>query len=287
MLRVTALYVYPVKSCRGLAVESALVDARGFAGDRRYMVVDAQGQFLTQRVHPRMALIETALTAENLTLSYPSRGSVSVSLSGFRSPVSGIDSPVSALRSPVYSVSVWKDSVTADDCGEAPAQWLGDFLGLSCRLVRAGLAYSRPIPRRKIPAGLQGPDGSPHEVSFADAFPFLVIAEESLADLNARLDAPVPMDRFRPNLVVAGGAPYAEDTWSRFRIGEVVFHGATRCGRCVVTTTDQLPADRAQEPLRTLASYRRDAEGAMMFGRNLIHETKTGRVSVGDAVELL
>jgi uncharacterized protein YcbX len=273
MLRVTALYVYPVKSCRGLAVNSAVVDARGFAGDRRFMVVDAQGQFLTQRAHPRMALIETALTAEKLTLSSVSQGSVSVSLSG--------------LRSPVSSVSVWKDSVTADDCGEAPAQWLGDFLGLSCRLVRAGLAYSRPIPRQKIPAGLDVPGGSPHEVSFADAFPFLAISEESLADLNARLDSPLPMDRFRPNLVVAGGAPYSEDTWSRFRIGEVVFHGTTRCGRCVVTTTDQLTAERAQEPLRTLSTYRRDTEGTVMFGRNLIHETKAGRVSVGDAVELL
>jgi uncharacterized protein YcbX len=287
MLRVTALYVYPVKSCRGLAVNSAVVDARGFAGDRRFMVVDAQGQFLTQRAHPRMALIETALTAGNLTLSCPNHGSVSVSLSGFRSPVSGIDSPVSALRSPVSSVSVWKDMVTADDCGDAPAQWLGDFLGLSCRLVRAGRAYSRPIPRRKIPAGLDVPGDSPHEVSFADAFPFLVISEESLANLNARLDSPLPMDRFRPNLVVAGGAPYSEDTWSRFRIGEVVFHGATRCGRCVVTTTDQRTAERAQEPLRTLATYRCDAEGTVMFGRNLIHETKAGRVSVGDAVELL
>lgn len=177
--------------------------------------------------------------------------------------------------------------MTADDCGEAPAQWLGGYLGLSCRLVRAGLGYSRPIPRRKIPAGFDVPGGSPHEVSFADAFPFLVISEESLADLNTRFDSPLPMDRFRPNLVVAGGAPYAEDTWSRFRIGEVVFRGATRCGRCVVTTTDQLTGARAHEPLRTLATYRRDAEGTVMFGRNLIHETKAGRVSVGDAVKLL
>ncbi len=294
MLRVTALNVYPVKSCRGLAVDSTAVDARGFAGDRRFLVVDAQGRFLTQRAHPRMALIETALTAEGLTLSCPGQGSVSVSLSALRPPVSGIGAPVSGfafpasgLRSPVSEVSVWKDLVTADDCGDAPAQWLGDFLGLSCRLVRAGSAYSRLIPGRKIPAALAALGAPPHEVSFADAFPFLVISEESLADLNARLDAPVPMNRFRPNLVVAGGTPYAEDDWRRFQIGEVVFHGATRCGRCVVTTTDQLTAVRAPEPLRTLASYRRDAEGAVLFGRNLIHETKTGRVNVGDAVELL
>ena len=275
MLRVTALYVYPVKSCRGFAVNTAAIDARGLVGDRRFLVVDAQSQFLTQRVHPRMALIETALTADFLTLASASQGSVSIPLSGNRHPVSEVP------------VTVWKDTVLADDCGDEPARWLSDFLRLPCRLVRAGSAYSRPIPGRKVPATLDRPGASPHEVSFADAFPFLVISEESLADLNARLDSPLPMNRFRPNLVVAGGAPYAEDDWTRCKIGEVVFHGATRCGRCVVTTTDQLTAERAQEPLRTLATYRRDEEGAVMFGRNLIHETKTGRLSVGDAVELL
>ena len=123
-------------------------------------------------------------------------------------------------------------------------------------------------------------------MSFADGFPFLVISEESLADLNARLDAPVPMNRFRPSLVVAGGEPYAEDTWGRFRIGGVVFHGATRCGRCVVTTTDQVTAARGREPLHTLATYRRDAASDVMFGRNLVHETTSGRLRVGDTVEL-
>jgi uncharacterized protein YcbX len=186
---------------------------------------------------------------------------------------------------------IWHDTVRADDCGDEPAAWLGGFLGLSCRLVRAGAAYARPIPARKIPDPLSGGvaegRGVSHEVSFADGFPFLIMAEESLADLNARLDAALPMNRFRPNLVVAGGAPYAEDTWTRFRIGDVIFHGATRCSRCVVTTTDQLTADRAPEPLRTLATYRRDADGSVMFGRNLLHETKTGRVTIGDVVTLL
>jgi hypothetical protein len=177
--------------------------------------------------------------------------------------------------------------VTADDCGDEPAAWLSDHLGLPCRLVRAGAAYARPIPARKLPSTLHLTPHTAYEVSFADGFPFLVISEESLADLNARLDAPVPMNRFRPSLVVAGGEPYAEDTWGRFRIGSVVFHGATRCGRCVVTTTDQLTAARGQEPLRTLATYRRDAAGDVMFGRNLVHETISGRLRVGEPVELL
>lgn len=272
MLRLTALYLHPVKSCRGVAVDSAQVDAYGLVGDRRFLVVDTGGRFLTQRTHPRMALIETALSGDTLILSSPGHGSVSAPPSGIRRPVSG--------------VTVWKDTVTADDCGDEAAMWLGEFLGLTCRLVRAGVAYSRPIPGRKLPSTLDVRLSAGHEVSFADAFPFLVISEESLADLNRRLDAPLPMNRFRPNLVVAGAEPYAEDDWARFRIGSVVFHGATRCGRCVITTTDQLTAARAQEPLRTLATYRRDEEGVVMFGRNLVHETKSGRLSVGDAVEL-
>lgn len=277
MLRLTALYLYPVKSCRGLAVTSAEVDACGLIGDRRFMVIDAEGRFLTQRAHPRLALIATTLTSDDLILSSPNHGSVSVPHASHLPP----------RASMTRSVVVWKDTVTAEDCGDEPAAWLTDFLGLSCRLVHTDAAYSRPLPARKLPSTLDVRLSTAHEVSFADGYPFLVISEESLADLNARLDAPLPMNRFRPNLVVAGAAPYAEDTWGRFRIGSVVFHGATRCGRCVVTTTDQLTAERGKEPLRTLASYRRDAAGDVMFGRNLIHETKAGRLTVGAAVELL
>jgi len=281
MLRLTALNIYPVKSCRGVAVTSAEVDARGFVGDRRFLVVDAAGRFLTQRAHPRMALIETGLGDGALTLSASGVGSVSVAVGQALRPTVG-DKP-----RPTVTVTIWKDTVTANDCGGEPAAWLSEFLGLPCRLVRAGAAYARPIPARKLPSTLHLEPYTAHEVSFADGFPFLAISEESLADLNRRLDAPLPMNRFRPNLVVAGGAPYAEDAWGRFRIGSVVFHGATRCGRCVVTTTDQLTAARGQEPLRTLATYRRDAAGDVMFGRNLIHETKTGRLAVGDEIQLL
>ncbi len=283
MLRVSAIYVYPVKSCGGFAADSASVDAFGFVGDRRFLLVDGNGRFLTQRAHPRLALIRTAFSGDNLVLSSPLNGSVIVPLAGSLARQS--------------AVTVWKDTVIADDCGDDPARWLSAFLDFPCRLVCAGSAYARRIPDRKVPPGLTAPSvGTPatdlratlqHEVSFADAFPFLVISEASLADLNTRLDVPLPMNRFRPNLVVSGGAPYSEDSWGCFRIGEVVFHGATRCGRCAVITNDQLTAERGPEPFRTLATYRRDTDGTVMFGRNLINETKTGRVSVGDAVHLL
>ena len=282
MLRLTALNIYPVKSCRGVAVSSAEVDVRGLVGDRRFLVTDASGAFLTQRAHPRMALIETSLTADALTLSSPNRGSVAVPLAYRLSPTA-----TTTLR-----VVVWRDTVIADDCGPEPAEWLTKFLGLPCRLVRQGKDFSRPIPARRLPDTLvirqsSRAEDAAHEVSFADGFPFLVISEESLADLNRRLATSLPMNRFRPNLVIAGGAPYAEDALDRFRLGAVVFHVATRCGRCAVTTTDQLTAERGKEPLPTLATYRRDAEGDVTFGRNLIHETKSGTIRVGDRVELL
>jgi uncharacterized protein YcbX len=259
-----------------VSVISADIDDLGLVGDRRFLVVAPDGRFLTQRTHPRMALIETSLAADALTLSSPGSGSV----------VLNRKSKIENRK----SVTVWKDTVDADDCGAEPAEWLTRFLGLPCHLVRVGTSFSRSIAARKLPSTFDSQPSTNHSVSFADAFPLLVISEASLADLNARLAAQrhpaLPMDRFRPNLVVTGAAPYAEDTWARIRIGDVVLRGATLCSRCVVTTTDQRTAERGHEPLRTLATYRRDANGDVNFGRNLVHETKRGTLRVGDRLGL-
>ena len=268
-MHLSALHLYPVKSCRGLSVTTAEVDDHGLVGDRRFMVVGAgDGRFLTQRTHPRMALIETALTTEALTLASPKHGDVTVPLK---------------FSAGLRRVTVWKSTVTADDCGDEPAEWLTDFLGLPLRLVRMGGTYQRPNLKSAAQAG--------DVVSFADSCPFLVIGEASLADLNDRLVAkheePLPMNRFRPNLVVAGAAPYAEDDWSHVRIGGLVFRSAGPCARCPVTTTDQATAERGKEPLKTLATYRRDPADPtdVNFGVNLIHETKRGTLRVGAPVE--
>jgi len=267
-MHLSALHIYPVKSCRGLSVPSAELGDHGLVGDRRFMVVtEADGLFLTQRSHPRMALIETTLTPDSLVLSSPKRGSVAVPLEA------------SAGR---RRVTIWKSTVTADDCGDEAAEWLSVFLGSPLRLVRIGGAYQRPVLKPAAQAG--------DVVSFADSCPFLVISEASLADLNDRLVArheePLPMNRFRPNFVVAGCSPYAEDTWRRFRIGDAVFRCSDPCTRCIVTTTDQLTAERGKEPLKTLAGYRRDPRDPtdVDFGINLIHETKRGLIQVGAAV---
>ena len=272
-MTLSGLFLYPVKSLRGCSVATAEVDDLGIVGDRRFLVVDENGRFLTQRVLPRMALIETALSAETLTLRAMGAGDCTVARRADG-------------EAPLRSVSIWKsEGLLAEDCGDDAARWLSDFLATKCRLVRIGEKFRRPV--------LKPAAGPGDLVMFSDSCPFLVISEASLADLNDRLVAQredaLPMNRFRPNLVVAGAAAFAEDAWTRFRIGGIVFHAAGPCTRCVMTTTDQATAERGKEPLRTLARYRRNAEDPsdVNFGQNLIHETKRGTLRVGDAVEIM
>ena len=268
-MHVTSLFIYPVKSLRGFAAPTADVDALGFVGDRRFLVVDANNQFLTQRTLPQMALIETALTARDLILRAPHGGSCAVPLRA--------SAPAELL-----SVRVWKsEGLIVEDCGVEVAVWLSEALRHPVKLVRIGEKFSRPVLKS---AGQTG-----DLFNFSDSCPFMILSEASLADLNARLDEPLPVNRFRPSFVVNGCDAFAEDTWTRFRIGTVDFRTAGPCARCIVTTTNQLTGERGKEPLRTLAMYRRapDDPTDVNFGQNLIHETKSGTVRVGDAVELL
>lgn len=273
-MRVAGLFIYPVKSLRGFGVATAAVDALGFVGDRRFLVVDEQGRFLTQRTLPQMARIGTQLSGATLTLS----------AAGF----SPLDVPVmSDPSAPLRTVSIWKsEGLLAEDCGSAPAAWLGDALGARCRLVRIGAKFHRPVLKA---AGRPG-----DRFAFADAVPFLVVSEASLADLNDRLaergEEPVPMERFRPNIVVTGCNAFAEDAWPLVRLGGCLLRSAGPSARCIMTTTDQLTGERTgPEPLRTLATYRRSASDPtnVNFGQNFIHETLTGTIRAGDPVEPL
>ncbi|MEO5959855.1 MAG: MOSC N-terminal beta barrel domain-containing protein [Opitutaceae bacterium] len=273
-MHLSGLFIYPVKSLRGFAVSVAEVDALGLVGDRRFLVVDENNRFLTQRALPQMARIATKLDPRSLELSAEGAGTIAVARAS---------DPATPLR----TVTVWKSgNLLAEDCGDAPAAWLSDFLRTKCRLVRIGAKFRRPI--------FKPPFTQPGDVvSFADGFPFLVVGEASLGHLNDRLVAQgeeaVPMNRFRPNLVVNGCPPFAEDTWPRVRIGEIVLRAGGPCARCIVTTTDQLTGERGREPLRTLATFRRDASDPtnVNFGQNLIPETKTGTLRVGDVVTVL
>ena len=265
-LSLSAVNIHPVKGLKGIAVDAARVTARGLEHDRRWMVVDAAGEFLTQRSHPRMATIWTDLDADVLTLSAPDADSVEVPLA----PEG--DAPV--------RVRVWNTVCDALPASAAADAWLSRYLGFACRLVHMPDSTQR----------FSNPQyaGNGKLVSFADGYACLLIGEGSLADLNRRLaergHPALPMNRFRPNLVVSGAAPYAEDGWRGIRIGEAVFRAAKPCGRCQVTTTDQATGEvRGPEPLATLASYRESPEFGIMFGMNLVVE-QPGGLRAGDAV---
>lgn len=254
------LHVYPVKGARGMAVSEWPVDGFGPRFDRRWMLIGNDGTAITQRERPRLALIQPLLDGDVLRLDVDgSSSSVSVSTS---------------TGGPRRQVIIWNDVVEAEDAGDEPARWLSDFLGVDCRLV-----YMPDDVRRQVSPSYARPGD---HVSFADAYPFLLISREALDDLNRRMDRPIPMNRFRPNLVVAGVLPHAEDGWSTVRIGEIAFDVVKPCARCAVPTIDQATAAQGKEPLRTLATYRR-RNGAVTFGQNLIHRAR-GQLRVGDDV---
>jgi hypothetical protein len=262
-LTLASLHVYPVKSLRGLDVALWPVGARGLRLDRHWMLVDAAGVFLSQRRLPHMALIGTRLDGERLRLAAPGMPDLDVS-------------PEDAAG-PTLEVSVWRDRCRARDAGEPAAAWLSRFLGEDCRLVYLPEAERRTVdPAYGLPGDLVG---------LADGFPFLVISQASLDDLNARLEVPLPMRRFRPNLVIGGTEPYVEDRWRRIRVGALALRLVKPCSRCAITTLDPETARQGAEPLRTLATYRQRG-GRVFFGQNAIHEG-TGGLAVGDPVEVL
>ena len=262
---VTALYCYPIKSCAGTALDEAALDERGIRHDRELLVIDAAtGRFLTQRELPRMALIRPRIADGELLATAPG-------LPDLAAPI--------GRKGATREVAIWRDRCPAVDQGADAARWFSDFLRHDCRLVRLAEGYVRRVDPAYATSERD-------QVGFADGYPALLLSEESLADLNGRLAAPLPMDRFRPNIVVAGGGgPYAEDRLARVRIGAVDFHVVKACARCAITTTDQATAERGKEPLATLATYRR-VERGVLFGQNLIH-AGPGLIRRGDRVEVL
>ena len=266
-ITLTQLNVYPVKGLKGIALTEARCTSRGLEHDRRWMVVDAEGMFLSQREHPKMATVWTDLGNGALSLSAPD--------------ISTVDVPLDARVAPAMTVRVWDSVCEAVPVSPYADTWLSDYLGLACRLVympESSLRHSSP----KYAADKL--------VGFADGFAYLVVGEASLGDLNARLASKghpaLPMNRFRPNLVVAGSAPYAEDGWGEIRVGEAVLRGVKPCGRCQVTTTDQGTGEvRGPEPLATLATYRDSREFGTMFGMNLV-TVEAGMLRLGDAITI-
>jgi uncharacterized protein YcbX len=256
--RIASLHVYPVKGCRGIAAASATVATTGLVvdgvGDREWMVADRGGRFLTQREFPRLALIETAVSSGALALSVPH--------------VAPLVIPADCDDGMLSDVVVWQSEVRGIDMGDAAADWLSAWLAADVRLVR----FDRSDVRACNPA-FAGDSGA--HTFFADGYPILVIGDASLADLNDRLAArgqPVlPMNRFRPNVVLQGLPPYAEDHLDTIAVGDVVLRCVKPCVRCQVTTTDQDSAQVGLEPLRTLGEYRMSERlGGVTFGMNAV-----------------
>lgn len=264
MLTLAGLHIYPVKGLKGLTLETSDVEPWGLVGDRRWMVVDARGRFLSQREQPRLALIVPTLLADGLRLALPGREPVAIAR------------PVPST--PRVDVVIWRDTVSAAPAAPDADRWISDALGVPCRLVH----MADPETARPVDPEFGAPGDT---VSFADGFPLLVTTAASLGDLDRRLGRAVPMSRFRPNLDIDGGAPWDEDGWRRIRVGEVTFKVVKDCARCAVTTVDQETGVRSadNEPIRTLAGFRRVAGGRIIFGQNLVPEHR-GTVRVGDEV---
>jgi len=260
-MRVTEMYVHPLKSCRGNAISSAEVSPLGLAHDRRFMLVTPEGRFLTGREHPRLVLISVSMGDEGATFSAAGLDDLHVELRSFNSDL---------------EVVLWRSNFGARVGADAADAWFSAYLGTACRLCHVDHSTAR---RTSL--------DSSAPVAFADGYPLLLIGSASLADLNARLDAPVSMRNFRTNLVVETSVPYEEDEWRFVRIGELLFENMKRCERCIFTTIDPDTAtpDAMRQPLMTLAKYRR-FDGGPCFGINLIPRS-TGILHRGDFLSLV
>jgi hypothetical protein len=261
--------IYPIKSLGGISLKSATVEERGLQFDRRWLLVDGKNNFITQRNFPKMATVNVEVLKNGLRVSENGNETIV---------------PFESNTNETASVKIWSSRCRAKVYEKETNDWFSNVLQTDCRLVvmpektRRKVNYFYAVHKEDT-------------VSFADAYPFLLIGENSLEDLNSRLESLVPMNRFRPNFVVSGADAFAEDSWKQIKIGSVIFHIVKPCARCVVTTIDQASGEKQSlEPLKTLASYRipkRSIKKKILFGQNLIAENVGDVVKIGDKVEII
>ncbi len=262
MLTVHALNIYPVKSARGIPLDSVRLVATGLEWDRQWMVVDATDSFITQRTHPRLARVVPSIERDALGLSAEGLEPITVPLAGEGAPI---------------TVQVWNDTCIAQDQGDEASEWLSEAIGDAVRLVRVGPRMERVASPRYA-----GPDRAP--VTFVDGYPVLVCNPASLEDLNARMAAPVPMERFRPNLVVGGLAAFEEDRIAAIEIeasrgAPVTLRLVKPSTRCVITSTDQRTGERTTNPLPVLKQFRFDRVlKGVTFGENAVIAEGVGQI---------
>jgi uncharacterized protein YcbX len=262
--------IYPIKSLRGIALNESLIDRRGLRFDRRWMLVDEKNQFFTQREFPKMATLAVEILDEGLRVSENENNKILI--------------PFETDSDETARVKIWRSSCRAKVYKDSVNEFFRDVLQTNCKLVLMPEETERKV---NYFYAVHKDD----HVSFADGYPFLLIGENSLADLNEKLENPVPMNRFRPNLVVKDSEAFSEDGWKKIKIGESVFHIVKPCARCVITTIEQEKGVKTGvEPLKTLASFRtpkRSIKKKILFGQNLIVEKEGETLRLGDKVEVL
>lgn len=261
--------IYPIKSLKGISLNAGKIEQRGLQFDRRWMLIDEKNQFLTQREFPKMAMINVEIAENALHIS---------------NNAERIHIPFMPETDEFTRVQIWRSKCKAKIYANSINKWFSDVLQTNCRL-----ALMSEETKRKVNYfyAVHADD----YVSFADGYPFLLIGESSLADLNEKLENPVPMNRFRPNFVIKDSEAFAEDDWKKIKIGDAIFHVVKPCARCVMTTIDQATGQkRGVEPLKTLASFRipkRSIKKKILFGQNLIAESAGEILHVGDKIEIL
>lgn len=265
MITISQLNYYPIKSCGGTTIDAADIGLRGLMHDREWLIIDYMNNMITQREIAKMCLVQPTISDDGnlLTLDAPGMETIAV--------------PVTAENGQ-RRVTVWSKACRADDQGDAVADWLSKYLDTNCRLVRMSDDFKRQVDQRYAKRKTD-------QTGFADDFPILLLSEESLVDLNKRINESLPMDRFRPNIVVKGCEPFDEDNWNTIKIGGILFDVVKPCARCVITTIDQKTAKKGAEPLKVLASYR-NSRNRLLFGQNVIHHSE-GKVAIGDRVEVI
>lgn len=260
MLKISHLFIYPIKSLGGIELTSSKVEERGLQYDRRWMLIDEQNRFITQREHTQLALLRTAINSDYLEVFHIS------------DPSNKIRIPLKYHQQQTFDVNIWEDVCPAIPVSKEIDQWFSETLKQSVRLV-----YMPDESRRHI-----DPDYAFNQeiTSFSDGYPILIIGQASLDDLNAKLNEPIGMDRFRPNIVFTGGEAFCEDAMQSITIGDVKMMGVKNCARCIMTTTDQQTGERSSEPLATLSTYRK-RNNKIYFGQNAIPVTN-GIIQIGD-----
>lgn len=258
--------IYPIKSLGGIALQRSSIEEAGLRFDRRWMLVDEKNKFLSQREFSQMAKFDLELGKENLKISY--KGETLIA-------------PLQTMTAQSANVKIWSSAVRAGVYDDEINRWFSQMFGMPCRLALMTENSVRKVNRFYAVRKFED------TVSFADAYPFLLAGENSLSVLNEKIGKPLPMNRFRPNFVVAESEPFAEDRWKKVKIGKTVFHVVKACARCTVTTVDQRTGEKdGAEPLKTLASFRKK-NGKVYFGQYLIADKAGEIIEIGDKVEIL